>query len=467
MAHVSLRRILDQLDKHMVKKQEIYGRLVYGTSAMFRSLSSKIGNKDSYETLKKPELIDRKEHDPAVGKYSSDDDDVQDSNQKSEFAWLTKALEPALQFCRWAIPTGNGSESKIPPTSRSIAEIFASIQKSKIGIQDWSLSDVTVGLFLVYLRQASSVAHENVKGVQITSESTIEDLIYHLELARGSYRDTAVGLAKQSMLRESNIVKFISHSSVMRPGYYIGIDPRKKLVILGIRGTHTVYDLVTDIVSTSDGDITFEGYSTHFGTAEAARWFLEHEMGTIKKCLHEHEDDVVPRLSIASLARLRNEIIHTDWMSVLEKEDWKSVLEFLTNAKQVVSSVQDVARKVADYAKFRSRTNHSELPTKDSSPNQSAVIKKTESSALVHHEELFVPGTVYYLKRNSDTQTRSNKGSKIMEYFTLWKWKAGQHFQTILLSSNVISDHKCESHYYALRDVIKGLPQSSNKEGIF
>ena len=91
------------------------------------------------------------------------------------------------------------------------------------------------------------------------------------------------------MLRESNIVKFISHSSVMRPGYYIGIDPRKKLVILGIRGTHTVYDLVTDIVSTSDGDITFEGYSTHFGTAEAARWFLEHEMGTIKKCLHEHE----------------------------------------------------------------------------------------------------------------------------------------------------------------------------------
>ncbi|CAO2818805.1 unnamed protein product [Amaranthus hypochondriacus] len=536
MAHVTLRRILDQLDKHMVKKQEIYGRLVYGTSAMFRSLSSKIGNKDSYETLKRPELIGRKEHDPAVGKYSSDDDDdVQDSKQKLELAWLTKALEPALQFCRWAIPTaGNGSESKIPPTSRSIAEIFASIQKSKIGIQDWSLSDVTVGLFLVYLRQTSSVAHENVKGVQITSESTIEDLIYHLELARGSYRDTAVGLAKQSMLRESNIVKFISHSSVMRPGYYIGIDPRKKLVILGIRGTHTVYDLVTDIVSTSDEDITFEGYSTHFGTAEAARWFLKHEMGTIKKCLHEHEgfrlrlvghslgastasllammlrkktaaelgfdpstvtavgigtppcvskelaesccdyvstvvmqDDIVPRLSVASLARLRNEIIHTDWMSVLEKEDWKSVLEFLTNAKQVVSSVQDVARKVADYAKFRSSTNHSDLPTKDSSPSQSAVIKKAESSALVHHEELFVPGTVYYLRRNSDTQTKSSKGSKAMEYFTLWKWKAGQHFQTILLSSNVISDHKCESHYYALRDVIKGLPQSSNKEGIF
>lgn len=75
----------------------------------------------------------------------------------------------------------------------------------------------------------------------------------------------------------------------MRPGYYIGIDPRRKLVILGIRGTHTVYDLVTDIVSTSDGDVTFDGFSTHFGTAEAARWFLNHEIGTIRKCLHEHK----------------------------------------------------------------------------------------------------------------------------------------------------------------------------------
>ena len=46
-------------------------------------------------------------------------------------------------------------------------------------------------------------------------------------------------------------------------------------------------------------------------------------------------------------------------ISVLEKEDWKSVVEFLNNAKQVVTSVQDVARKVAEYAKFRNGTNPS------------------------------------------------------------------------------------------------------------
>lgn len=52
------------------------------------------------------------------------------------------------------------------------------------------------------------------------------------------------------MLREKNVVKFVKDSSVLRPGYYVGIDMRKKLVIFGIRGTHTVYDLITDIITT-------------------------------------------------------------------------------------------------------------------------------------------------------------------------------------------------------------------------
>lgn len=41
-----------------------------------------------------------------ISKYSSDDEDSLDSKWKLELAWLTKALEPALQFCRWALPTG-------------------------------------------------------------------------------------------------------------------------------------------------------------------------------------------------------------------------------------------------------------------------------------------------------------------------------------------------------------------------
>lgn len=85
------------------------------------------------------------------------------------------------------------------------------------------------------------------------------------------------------------MLKFVKASSVLRPGYYIGVDPRKKLVVLGIRGTHTVYDLITDIVSSSDDEVTFDGYSTHFGTSEAARWFLNHELETIRKCMEKYK----------------------------------------------------------------------------------------------------------------------------------------------------------------------------------
>ncbi|KAL1832784.1 uncharacterized protein LOC108205316 isoform X1 [Daucus carota subsp. sativus] len=453
-----------------------------------------------------------------------------------ELDWFSKTLEPALQMLKRALPAGNVFENKPPPSSRTVSEIISSIQRSKIGVQDWCFSDLTLGLYLLYLRQASTEPFQDVKGVQITCDSTVEDLIYHTELAKGAYKDSVASIAKNTMLRESNVLKFVKNSSVLRPGYYIGVDMRKKLVILGIRGTHTVQDLITDVVSSSHEEVLSEGFSTHFGSAEAAGWFLSHELGTVKKCLEQHQgfrlrlvghslggatasllaimmrrksskqlgfspdsisavgygtppcvsreiadgcsdyvrnvvmqDDIIPRLSVASLTRLRNEILQTDWMGVLEKEDWRSVTDLVTNAKQVVTSVQDVARKLADYAKL-SNSKFLEIPARKDSlglPSVPAtavssetvpVLKKKEDVSKVP-DELFVPGTVYCLKRHVDTDTSTIHG-KAADYFTLWKRHPGEHFQKILLSSNILSDHKCDNHYYALRDVLKGLPGS-------
>ncbi|XP_007050343.2 PREDICTED: uncharacterized protein LOC18613178 [Theobroma cacao] len=530
----------------LIKRQKLYGRFVYGILNRCQSQWSKADGikelnkekeaKDEAQVSLKPEVNEKAGYDTRLFKYSSGDEDyIGDTKWKLELAWLTKALEPALQLCRWALPIGNELGDKPPPSTRSVSEIISSIQRSKIGIEGWSLSDLTIGLYLIYLRQASLNPFEDVKGVKITSDSIVQDLIYHIELAKGCYKDNAAILARTSMLRECNVLKFVKNSSVMRPGYYIGIDPRKKLVIFGIRGTHTVYDLITDIVSSSDGEVTFEGYSTHFGTAEAARWFLHHEMGTIRKCLEKYEgfrlrlvghslgaatasllaimlrkksqmelgfspdivsavgyatppcvskelaencsdfvttivmqDDIVPRLSTSSLARLRNEILQTDWMSVVEKADWKNLIDLVTNAKQVVSSVQDVARKLADYANFKSKKESSDSPIEEESTsvllaskskaNNVAELKKDEGAHAVP-EELFVPGTVYYLKRNVDNHAESSN-NRGREYFSLWRRHPGEHFQRIVLSSNLLSDHRCDSHYYALRDVLKGLPMS-------
>ncbi|XP_022771242.1 uncharacterized protein LOC111314302 isoform X2 [Durio zibethinus] len=554
MANQSGKRFLRNLyyTNIFIRRQKLYGRFLNGILNRCQSQWSKLDGikelnkekeaKDVAQVSLKPEVDKKAGYDTSTRlfKYSSGDEDyVGDTKWKLELAWLTKALEPALQLCRWALPIGNEVGDKPPPSTRSVSEIISSIQRSKTGIEGWSLSDLTIGLYLIYLRQTSLNLFEDVKGVKITSDSIVQDLIYHIELAKGCYKDNAAILARTSMLRESNVLKFVKNSSVMRPGYYIGIDPRKKLLIFGIRGTHTVYDLITDIISSSDGEVTFEGYSTHFGTAQAARWFLHHEIGTIRKCLEKYEgfrlrlvghslgaatasllaimlrkkskmelgfnpdivsavgyatppcvskelaetcsdfvtsivmqDDIVPRLSAASLARLRNEILQTDWMSVVEKADWKSAVDLITNAKLVVSSVQDVARKLADYAQFKSKKESSDSSTKKESTSV-PLASKLETNALLQKEEdaytvpeeLFVPGTVYYLKRNVDNQAESsdNRGR---ESFSLWRRHPGEHFQRIVLSSNIISDHRCDNHYYALRDVLKGFPRSHD-EGIF
>ncbi|XVF71969.1 hypothetical protein PTKIN_Ptkin12aG0082900 [Pterospermum kingtungense] len=552
MANQSAKHFLRKISYTNIffRRQKLYGRFVNG---IFKRCQSEWSKPDGVKELNKekeakdslkPEIDKKDSFDTSSGlfKYSSGDEDfVGDTKWKLELDWLTKTLEPALQLCRWALPIGNEVGNKPPPGTRSVSEILSSIQRSKTGIEGWSLSDLTLGLYLIYLRQASLNPFEDVKGVQITSDSIVQDLIYHIELAKGCYKDNAAILARTSMLRESSVLKFVKNSSVMRPGYYIAVDPQKKLVIFGIRGTHTVYDLITDIVTSSDGEVTFEGYSTHFGTAEAARWFLHHEVGTIRKCLEKHEgfrlrlvghslgaatasllaimlrkksklelgfspdivsavgfatppcvskelaetcsdfvttivmqDDIVPRLSAASLARLRNEILQTDWTSVVEKADWKSVVDFVTNAKLVVSSVQDVARKLADYAQFKSKRESSDNAIKSESTSVLSTSKLETKNVAVPHkgegaytvpEELFVPGTVYYLKRNIDIHAESsdNRG---WEYFSLWRRYPGDHFQRIVLSSNLISDHRCDSHYYALRDVLKGLPLSHD-EAIF
>ncbi|XP_068640834.1 uncharacterized protein [Aristolochia californica] len=539
MAKKSLNRLLNHIDIRidLSKKQDSYHQFVSRILARYRTQISIAGKrassnlsegKDGSESSSKTKQIEARNNDSGVRSYSLDPDNLSDRKWRLELDWLPRVLEPALQLCRSAFPTGDAEKQKIPPSSRSIAEIFSSLQKSKIGIQDWSLGDVAIGLYLYYLQQASADKVHDFRGVQISSDSIVQDLIYHAELAKGSYKENAARLAQHSMLQERNVLKFVKDSSILRPGYYVGVDIRHRLVILGIRGTHTVYDLITDMVSSSDQEITLEGFSTHFGTAEAARWFLQHEMGTIRKCLEKHEgfrlrlvghslggaaaallaimlrkrsqkelgfspdivsavgigtppcvskelaescasyvstvvlqDDVIPRLSAASLMRLRNEVLQTDWMSVLEKEDWKNFVGLVTNAKQVVSSVKDAARKFTDYAKFTSKTNTSELSIKEGTAGASSrkILSDVSTGVKLNErrasEELFAPGTQYFIRRNVES---GDGGSKCGESYSLWKRNAGEHFQRIVLSGSFISDHKCDNHYYALRDVLKGLP---------
>nr|CAB3452895.1 unnamed protein product [Digitaria exilis] len=419
--------------------------------------------------------------DPEVCARDGSEEDDEDAglpwrSWRPDVAWLSKALEPALHLYKqynWKPFASTGGGESIPASTRTFSEILSDLQRSKISIKDWSLSDLTVGLYLIYLSQASSKNTETFKGVQISSNKMVQELIYHLEL-----------------------------------------EDAIKAMQLDLH----VYDLVTDLIALSDKKVSPRGFSTHFGTYEAARWYLRHELGIIRKCLEKHkdyklrlvghslggasaallaimlrkksneelgfspdiisavgfgtppciskeaaescasyistvvlQDDIIPRLSAASLARLRNEILKTDWVSVLEKEDLRHIVDIVTNAKLVVSSIQDVARKLGDYAKIVSTSTNSDV-AKDPADSTKMLSSDSTNDVFVP-EDLFLPGTLYYLQRDIE-----NINGVDDESYTLWKGDPGENFQRILLSGNLISDHRCESIHCALREVLKTLP---------
>lgn len=96
-------------------------------------------------------------------------------------------------------------------------------------------------------------------------------------------------LARVSMLREKNVVKFVGKASVMRPAYYIGVDTRHKLVVMSIRGTSTLHDLVTDLATHNENSGILDGEPVHYGSFEAAQWLQRHEAATLRRCLEENK----------------------------------------------------------------------------------------------------------------------------------------------------------------------------------
>ncbi|KAK8945847.1 hypothetical protein KSP40_PGU014021 [Platanthera guangdongensis] len=482
---------------------------------------------------------------------SSDDDDSIGRKWKVEPAWLSKALEPALQLYKWASTAGIGEKKITPPSTRSLSEILTDLQASKAGIQEWSLSDLTVGLYLIHLSQASAAKVEDFNGEQINSELMVQKLIYHLELAKGCYKDSTSSVARHCMLRERNILKFVKDSSLLRPGYYVGVDTRNKLVILAIRGTHTVYDLITNLVSSSDQNVSFEGFSTHFGTAEAARWFLHHEMGTIRRLLEKHrdfrlrlvghslggaaaallaimlrrksamelgfspdivsavgfgtppcvskelaescvnyvstvvlQDDIVPRLSVASLARLRNEILETDCVqSSIISSSLRSVIVIVIGAPLVLSLLSDYSRQISRIAKRRrslvkknwlmgftswtSTTIFSPLlalsfdidvlgmPLCASFKKLFQICLSLNSHAITH-----VFGYCYIGRPLSTTHQMTNY-VPLHHYCWLLMIQHGSYHMRIFLFSHLVSSVDCDYLYFAQLDVFYSTSPSS------
>lgn len=100
----------------LLKKRDTYQIFVYNVLNRYQSQWSKVENvetapsKEVTDASRVP-VIPRAENKTGsdssrLGKFSSEENDFSSNRWKLELDWLTKALEPALQLCRWALPTG-------------------------------------------------------------------------------------------------------------------------------------------------------------------------------------------------------------------------------------------------------------------------------------------------------------------------------------------------------------------------
>lgn len=69
-------------------------------------VEDKLKEEQEKQHISSKSTVKKADRNYGISKYSSDDEDASDSKWKLELAWLSKTLEPALQFCRWALPTG-------------------------------------------------------------------------------------------------------------------------------------------------------------------------------------------------------------------------------------------------------------------------------------------------------------------------------------------------------------------------
>lgn len=105
-------------DSPFKKRRGLYQGVVYNVIKRFQSQFSESGKVEKeleeHEANKTPsfsssrsELEDRRRFLSGIDSDSSSgDEDTGDGKWKLDLAWLTKALEPAIQLRRWALPTG-------------------------------------------------------------------------------------------------------------------------------------------------------------------------------------------------------------------------------------------------------------------------------------------------------------------------------------------------------------------------
>ncbi|GBG85976.1 hypothetical protein CBR_g40789 [Chara braunii] len=261
--------------------------------------------------------------------------------------------ESALSLYKKVFPKGQASTSVFLPASwRSLVDIATSMRQATSGMDGWSLSDLTLGLYVLSVKHAAEGAVDLIGTQTVTDRGLIKGLVYHMELARGAYQKDSRGLARMSMLRRSRILKFVSKGYNLRlVGHSLG-GATACLITMILRKNESMHRIPKEAISCIS-------FATPPCVPREAAIECADYITTIVL-----QDDVIPRMSVQAFERLRAEILLTDWSAILKEgakrveylrlvaKTIESVQPTLTTTLSTLSSVQQTAWKYASKARL-------------------------------------------------------------------------------------------------------------------
>ncbi|XP_024361395.1 uncharacterized protein [Physcomitrium patens] len=166
-----------------------------------------------------------------------------------------------------------------------LTAVAASVMHSASSMSKWSVGDITLGLFKLFNRHSVEKAVDTITGVPVEHKNELDDMLEWLGWATAAYEDKKSTLASTMKVREEDIVKLEATASVLQPAYYIVVHRQRRCVVMGIRGTYTAQDVLTDLSTHSE---PFEGGYAHSGMLSAARGLLNSEGQTLHDVLQEN-----------------------------------------------------------------------------------------------------------------------------------------------------------------------------------
>lgn len=137
-----------------------------------------------------------------------------------------------------------------------LTAVAASVMHSASSMSKWSVGDITLGLFKLFNRHSVEKAVDTITGVPVEHKNELDDMLEWLGWATAAYEDKKSTLASTMKVREEDIVKLEATASVLQPAYYIVVHRQRRCVVMGIRGTYTAQDVLTDLSTHSE---PFEG----------------------------------------------------------------------------------------------------------------------------------------------------------------------------------------------------------------